>query len=113
MEFVSKVLLMTFVTIVIVGSFRTAKDSSDGNSGMLAVFVAKAFPFLICDGMSISTVGLPNSMIADNNEFALAFNMTLLLLFSPKLSQAMGKTAIQYDLAIPAIFTYCAVHLPA
>src|ERR1035441_9929869 len=45
------------------------------------IFVAKAAPFMILSGGAFRIFGPPNSMVADNNDFGLALNMTLPIFF--------------------------------
>ena len=79
--FVSKILLMTLATVVIVKDFHQLHIFLRVVALCFGVFVAKSFPFVIATGGQFRVYGPPNSMIADNNDFGLALNMTLPLFF--------------------------------
>jgi putative inorganic carbon (HCO3(-)) transporter len=79
--FVSKVLLMTLVTIALVDSFARLRILIMVMAGCFGVFVVKAIPFMIVTGGTQRLYGPPNSMVADNNDLGLALNMTLPLFF--------------------------------
>lgn len=80
-EFVSKILLMTFVTIVVIRDFRQFHVFLRILAGCFGIFVIKTLPFVILTAGQFRVYGPPNSMIADNNDFGLALNMTLPLFF--------------------------------
>lgn len=79
--FVSKVMLMTVATVAIVDSFARLRTLVIVIATCFGVFVLKALPFLITTGGGDRVYGPERSMIADNNDFGLALNMTLPLFF--------------------------------
>jgi probable O-glycosylation ligase (exosortase A-associated) len=79
--FVSKILLMTVVTIAVVESFAQLRILVVVIAGAFGIFVAKAAPFLVLTGGAYRLFGPANSMLADNNDFGLALNMTLPIFF--------------------------------
>ena len=107
-RFVSKVLLMTVVTVAIVDSLARLRILLLTIAGCFGVFVAKCFPFIVATGGAHRLYGPPNSMIADNNDFGLALNMTLPFFFF--LAQSESKPwvrrmfAILFFISIPAVF---------
>jgi probable O-glycosylation ligase (exosortase A-associated) len=80
-EFVSKILLMTLVTIGVVDSFSRLRTLVIVIAACFAVFVVKALPFIVLSGGSYRVFGPEHSMIGDNNDFGLAMNMTAPLFF--------------------------------
>lgn len=106
--FVSKILLMTLAMLPIVSDFQKLRITLLTIAGCFGVFVAKAFPFIISTGGQHRLYGPPHSMIADNNDFGLALNMTLPLFFF--LAQAETRTWVRwlfgalFVMTIPAIF---------
>ena len=80
-QFVSKILLMTVATLAIVRSFVQLRILVIVIAGCFGVFVAKSLPFMIQTGGRFRLYGPENSMVADNNDFGLALNMTLPLFF--------------------------------
>ena len=107
-DFVTKVLLMTFLTIAIVDSFARIRILVLVVAGCFGFFVAKAFPFLILTGGQFRLYGPDNSMISDNNDFGLALNMTLPLFFF--LAQSESNPWVKrlfgflFVITIPAVF---------
>jgi probable O-glycosylation ligase (exosortase A-associated) len=79
--FVSKVWLMTFATSVIIRDFHQFHIFMRSMALCFGVFVVKSFPFIIMTAGGQKVYGPPQSMIADNNDFGLALNMTLPLFF--------------------------------
>jgi putative inorganic carbon (hco3(-)) transporter len=79
--FVSKILLMTFILVAIVDDFRRLRILLNVIAGCFAFYVFKSIPFIILTGGHGRVFGPPNSMIADNNDFGLAMNMSLPLFF--------------------------------
>jgi len=100
--------LMTGVTIALVDSFARLRILVITIAGCFGFFVAKSFPFVIATGGAYRLYGPPNSMIADNNDFGLALNMTLPFFFF--LAQSESKPwmkrlfAALFFMAIPAVF---------
>lgn len=107
-QFVSKILLMTMATLVIVEDFRQLHVFMRVLAGCFGVFVAKGFPFVVLTGGQHRVYGPPNSMIADNNDFGLALNMTVPLFFY--LAQIEEKPWVRglfwalFAMSIPTIF---------
>lgn len=105
---VSKILLMTIVTVAVVDSFARLRTLVMVISGCFGVFVVKAFPFLIATAGAYRVYGPPHSMIADNNDFGLALNMTVPLFFF--LAQSEEKRWLRllywalFLMALPSIF---------
>lgn len=107
-RFVSKVLLMTGVTIAVVDSFARLRILVMVMAGSLGFYVAKALPFIFLTGGAFRLYGPANSMIADNNDFGLALNMTLPLFFFLAQSESnpwiRRLCAFLFLITIPAIF---------
>jgi len=107
-EFVSKVLLMTVFTIAIVDSFDHLRILVLVIAGCFAVFVLMGLPFILLTHGAARLYGPERSMIADNNDFGLALNMTLPLFFF--LAQTESKRWVRrlfgflFLVTIPAIF---------
>jgi putative inorganic carbon (HCO3(-)) transporter len=107
-QFVSKVLLMTLITIGVVDSFARLRILLLVIAGSFGVFIVKALPFMIMTGGQYRLYGPENSMIADNNDFGLALNMTLPVFFF--LAQTESKQWVRYLcgfmflITIPAVF---------
>jgi putative inorganic carbon (HCO3(-)) transporter len=80
-EFVSKILLMTVVTIGVVDSFARLRVLVMVIAGCFAFYVLKTLPFVVLTGGSQRVFGPEHSMIGDNNDFGLAMNMTVPLFF--------------------------------
>lgn len=74
---VSKMLLMTAVTAVLLSSFSRLANLILVVAGCFGLLVAKGFPFIIMTGGNFRLYGPPKSMIEDNNDYGLALNMTL------------------------------------
>jgi putative inorganic carbon (HCO3(-)) transporter len=105
---VSKILLMTFVTIGIVDSFARLRSLVIVIASCFGFFVLKALPFMILSGGENRIYGPERSMIGDNNDFGLALNMTLPFFFflaqsetKPWLKRLFGGLFL---ITIPAIF---------
>ena len=75
--FVSKILLMTVVTIAIVDTFARLRILVIVMAGCFGVLVLKSLPFIILTGGAYRLFGPQFSMVGDNNDFGLALNMTL------------------------------------
>jgi hypothetical protein len=80
-QFISKVLMMTVVTIGIVDTFERLRILVMVTAGCFAFFVVKGLPLMIMTGGGFRLYGPPRSMVEDNNDLGLALNMTLPLLF--------------------------------
>jgi putative inorganic carbon (hco3(-)) transporter len=105
---VSKTLLMAIVTIGIVDTWERFRTLLLVISGCLGILVVKAIPFMILTGGSFRLYGPPGSSLADNNDFGLALNMTIPLLFfvgrsdpNPRVRKIMMFVFIAM---IPAVF---------
>jgi putative inorganic carbon (HCO3(-)) transporter len=107
-QFVSKLLLMTLATIAIVNSLARLRMLILVIAGSFGFFVLKALPFMIFTAGRFRVYGPEHSMIADNNDFGLALNMTLPIFFF--LAQTESKRwvkwlfGILFIATIPAIF---------
>jgi probable O-glycosylation ligase (exosortase A-associated) len=105
---VSKIFLMTAVTMAIIDSFERLRVLALVIAGCFGFFVLKSFPFLILTGGAFRLYGPEFSMIADNNDFGLALNMTLPFYFF--LAQTEPRKwvrrlcAFLFVITIPAIF---------
>lgn len=93
---VSKILLMTFITILVVNS----KEKLRGlmlvilaSFGLRALFAAL---FVVMTGGHFKVWGPPDSFLADNNDFALGLNMTIPMFYF--LAQAESKKWIRLAL---------------
>lgn len=105
---VSKIFLMVFVTIGIVDSFDRLRTLTITIASCFGIFVFKTLPFLIQTSGSERVYGPPRSMIADNNDFGLAMNMTLPFFFflaqTEKIPWVKRLFGVLFVLAIPTIF---------
>jgi probable O-glycosylation ligase (exosortase A-associated) len=111
LSLVTKILIGALVTIPIVNTLEKLRIFMIVIAGCFGLFVVKSFPFIIATGGQFRLYGPPNSMIADNNDFGLALNMTLPLFFF--LAQAESERWLKrafvflFIATIPAIlFTY-------
>jgi putative inorganic carbon (HCO3(-)) transporter len=105
---VSKILLMSLLMIPIVNSFERLQVLIIVIACCFGVYVLKSVPFLILTGGSYRLYGPPRSMIADNNDFGLALNMTAPLFYflartetKPWMKRAF---AFLFVATIPAVF---------
>lgn len=80
-QFVSKILLMTVVTTLVVNSWERLRLVLLVITGCFAILVLKAVPFMILTGGSFRLYGPRGTMLADNNDLGLALNMTLPMFF--------------------------------
>jgi putative inorganic carbon (HCO3(-)) transporter len=80
-RFVSKILLMTLVTVAVVNTRERFRWYLLVTAAALGILVLKAVPFMILTGGSFRLYGPPGSMLADNNDFGLGLNMTLPVFF--------------------------------
>jgi probable O-glycosylation ligase (exosortase A-associated) len=107
-KFVSKVLLMSVCMIPIVSSFQRLRHLIVAIAACFGFYVLKSLPFVIATGGVFRLYGPDRSMIADNNDFGLALNMTLPLYFY--LAQTEHNRwlkrlfAALFIMTIPAIF---------
>lgn len=107
-ELVSKILLMTVVTIALVKTFTQLRILLLVIAGCFGLFIVKALPFIVLTGGSFRLYGPPGSMIADNNDFGLALNMTFPMFFF--FAQTEAKRWMRWlsrglaIIVIPAIF---------
>jgi probable O-glycosylation ligase (exosortase A-associated) len=109
--FVSKILLMTAMAICLIDSVKKLRIFMLVIAGSFGLFIAKSLPFMILTGGEFRLYGPPGSMIADNNDFGLALNMTLpLLFFLARIEPNRRLKILLYGLflaTIPAVlFTY-------
>jgi probable O-glycosylation ligase (exosortase A-associated) len=107
-EFVTKVMLMSLVTAVIVDSYARLRILVMTIAGCFTMYVVKALPFMIMTGGSFRLYGPPKSMVEDNNDLGLALNMTLPLLFFLAHTEANPKVRkvfwFLFAATIPGIF---------
>lgn len=107
-SYVSKVLLFTVVMIAIVDSFERLRTLSLVIAGCFGFYVLKSFPFILMTGGAFRLYGPQYSMIADNNDFGLALNMSLPFFFF--LAQAESRRWVKwlfgflFVITIPAVF---------
>ena len=105
---VSKILLMTVVMIAAMDSFRQLRILILAIAGSFGFYVLKSFPFMLATGGEFRLYGPDNSMVADNNDFGLALNVTIPLFFL--LAQTETTTWMKrlfgflFVIAIPAVF---------
>jgi putative inorganic carbon (hco3(-)) transporter len=107
-SFVSKILLMAILTVPIVNSFEKLRMLLLVVAACFGIFVAKSLPFIIASGGAHRLYGPPNSMIADNNDFGLALNMTMPIFFflaqTERNAWVRRLFAFLFLATIPAIF---------
>lgn len=107
-QFVSKILLMSIVTMGMVDSFARLRILVMVIAGCFAVYILKSLPFIILERGAFRLYGPEHSMISDNNDFGLALNMTLPLFFF--LAQTESRPMVKrlfgflFVVTIPAIF---------
>jgi probable O-glycosylation ligase (exosortase A-associated) len=105
---VSKILLMTFVSIAIVNRFSRLRTLMLVIAGSFAILILKTLPFMVLTGGQFRVYGPPGSMIADNNDFGLALNMMLPVFFFLTLSEERPWVrrffGFLFIATIPAIF---------
>lgn len=111
LSMVSKVLLMAIVTVGIVDSFPRLRILVMTIACCFGFFVTKSLPFLILSNAENRIYGPEKSMIADNNDFGLALNMTLpMFFFLAKTETTLWRKRLfgaLFLMTIPAIlFTY-------
>src|SRR5215467_3197650 len=108
---VSKILMMTAVTIGIVDTWDRLRWLVLVIAGSFGFLVLKTLPIMILSGGASRVYGPPNSMIADNNDFGLALNMALPFFFFLAKTESNRRMrwlmALLFLATIPAIlFTY-------
>jgi len=107
-EFVTKIMLMTVITMAIVDSFARLRILVIVTASCFAFYVVKALPWMIMTGGSFRLYGPPHSMVEDNNDLGLALNMTLPLLFflaqTEKARRARQIFWALFIVTIPGIF---------
>ena len=99
---------MTTVSICLIDSFERLRVFALIIAFSFGVFVAKDLPFVIITGGQYRLYGPPNSMIADNNDYGLALNMTIPLFFFLARTEANRRLKVVlygfFLASIPAIF---------
>lgn len=107
-NFVSKILLMTLATAGIVDTWERFRTLLLVISGCLGFLVTKALPFMILTGGSFRLYGPPGSMLADNNDFGLALNMTMPFYFfmarTDPDSRVRKVMTFLFLVTVPAVF---------
>jgi len=108
---VSKILMMTAVTIGIVDTWDRLRWLVLVIAGSFGFLVLKTLPIMILSGGASRVYGPPNSMIADNNDFGLALNMALPFFFFLAKTESNRRMrwlmGLLFLATIPAIlFTY-------
>src|ERR1035441_4413477 len=109
--FVSKVLLMTMVTVGVIASRARLRWLMLAIGGSFAVLVLHALVGIVLSGGELRVFGPENSMIADNNAFGLAVTMALPFFFFMAKAESDRRLkwflGVAFVAAIPAIlFTY-------
>jgi putative inorganic carbon (HCO3(-)) transporter len=108
LQFVSKVLLMTLITMGLLETFDHLRKLVIMIACCFGFFVLKCLPFLIATSGNDRVYGPPHSMIGDNNDFGLALNMTLPFFFFLAQSETNPKLKrffwMLFLLTIPTIF---------
>lgn len=108
LELVSKILLMTVVTIGIVDNRSRLRSFLLVIAGSFGFLILKSLPFIIQTSGEYRIYGPDKSMLADNNDFGLALNMTLPIFFF--LAKTESKRWLKWTLgflfcvSIPVIF---------
>jgi putative inorganic carbon (HCO3(-)) transporter len=80
-DFVSKILLMAVVMIAVIHDQRRLRITVLVIAVCFGIMTLKSLPFIIATHGAYRVYGPQYSMIADNNDFGLALNMTLPLFF--------------------------------
>jgi len=105
---VSKTMLMTLVTVGVIDSYERWRKVIVVIAASFGAFVLKSLPFVLMTQGSMRLYGPERSMIADNNDFGLALDMTLPLFFF--LARTESKPWLRrlyiflFVVTIPAIF---------
>lgn len=110
-EETSKILFMTFVTMTLVTDRVRLRWVCICTAGIFAFFALKATVFSILTGGNFRIYGPPNSMIADNNDFALAMDMALPMFACLAASESSKRLRRLFQAAFPmgiiaVVFTY-------
>jgi putative inorganic carbon (HCO3(-)) transporter len=107
-RFVSKIFLMTLVTVALVNTWERLRIFLFVMAGSLGLLVAKAIPFMIVTGGSFRLYGPDGSALDDNNALGLGLVMTLpMFLFLAKTESSVRLKwlcGIVFAATIPAIF---------
>lgn len=107
-EFVSKIMLMTTVTVGLVTTWSRFRWLLLAIGGSFGLLVMKTLPFLITTGGEYRLYGPDDSMISDNNDFALAINMALPIFIILSTTEADRRLrwlfGFLFVAAIPTIF---------
>lgn len=107
-QLVSKIMLMAIVSVPLVDTFSKLRTFVLVIAGCFGAFVLKSFVFSLATGGAFRLYGPANSMIADNNDFGLALNMTAPLFFF--LAQTESKRWVKrcfgclFLFTIPSVF---------
>jgi putative inorganic carbon (HCO3(-)) transporter len=80
-QFVSKILVMTFVTVALVNTWERLRVLLLALAGSFAFFVFKSIPWMILTRGSERFYGPKTTYLADNNGLGLALNMVLPVMF--------------------------------
>lgn len=107
----AKILFMTFVTMAIVSSRERLRWVFIVTAGIFALLALKAVVFTAATGGNYKVYGPPDSMIADNNDFALAMDMALPMFAGLATTELSTKLRRFFQIAflagiISIIFTY-------
>jgi putative inorganic carbon (HCO3(-)) transporter len=108
---VSKIFLMTAVTVGIIDSWKRLRWLALAIAGSFGFLVLKSLPMIILTGGAFRVYGPGNTMIADNNDFGLALNMALPFFFFLAKTETnrwlKGLSSFLFVTTIPIIlFTY-------
>ncbi len=105
---VSKVMLMAVMMTAIVDSWARFRTLILVVCGSIGLLVVKALPFMLLTSGEFRVYGPRGSMLADNNDFGLALNMTLPMFFfmarvdpKPRIRKVM---TFLFFATIPSIF---------
>ncbi len=108
LEFVSKILVMAAVSMCLIDSFERLRVFVLVIAFSFGIFIAKDLPFVIATGGQYRLYGPALSMIADNNDYGLALDMTVPLFFFLAQTETNRRLKIVlYGLflaTIPAVF---------
>jgi probable O-glycosylation ligase (exosortase A-associated) len=93
-EFVSKILLMSFVSLMLIIDAKRLHLWYLVTAGCFVFFAIKSAVFGIVTGGQYKIYGPPHSMLADNNDFGLAMNMALPMFLC--LARTESSTALRW-----------------